>query len=208
MLTERIFAMKQKEMDKLMRHFDTYFHQDDCTVLHPIVMEPHIDALLYKPNEAYPYWKLVTMGASDYKMPAPNNALGNRNEYIMFIDPSEDMTDKEVANWYYNKLLGVARYPIATNTFISYGHSVEWDPNDEEEMVGAYLEMPQIIEDVGILRCKFGLTRTAVCLQVVLLNREEINKLLQIGPEQFSYFLYPDEGRPHFLSERSRSNKF
>ena len=117
--------MNQKEMDKLTKHFDTYFHQSDCTVLHPIVMEPHIDALLYKPSDAYPYWKLVTMGASDYKMPAPKNTLGNRNEYMMFIDPSEDMTNQEVVNWYFNKLLGIAHYPIATKSFITYGHSVD-----------------------------------------------------------------------------------
>ena len=200
--------MNQKEMDKLTKHFDTYFHQSDCTVLHPIAMEPHIDALLYKPNDAYPYWKLITMGASDYKMPAPKNTLGNRNEYMMFLDSGEDMTNQEVANWYFNKLLGIAHYPIATKSFITYGHSVEWAPNDEEEMVSAYLEMPQIVEDVGILRCKLGFMKTAICLQVVLLNREETNKLLQIGPEQFSYFLYPDEGDSHFLCERSRSDKF
>jgi len=200
--------MVQREMEKLTKHFDKYFRQSDCTVIHPIVMEPHIDALLYKPNEAYPFWKLVTMGASDYKMPAPRKTLGDRNEYIMFIDPSEDMTDQEVANWYFNKLLAVALYPLATKSFISYGHSVEWAPDDEEEMVSAYLELPQIVDDVGMLRCKLGLMKTAVCLQVVLLNREETNKLLQIGSEQFSEFLYPEEGTSHFLCERSRSSRF
>lgn len=200
--------MTQKETEKLTQHFDTYFRQSDCTVLHPFAMEPHIDALLYKPNDAYPYWKMVTMGASDYKMPAPKNALGNRNEYMMFVDPSEDMTNREVANWYFNKLMAIARYPIAGKTFITYGHSVEWAPNDQEEMVSAYLEMPQIVEDVGILRSKLGLRKTAICLQVVLLNREETNKLLQIGSQKFSYFLYPKEGDCHFLCERSRSDKF
>ena len=153
--------MTQKEMEKLTKHFDTYFRQNDCTVLHPLVMVPHVDALLYKPNDAYPYWKLVTMGASDYKMPAPKNTLGNRNEYIMFIDPRENMTDPDVANWYFNKLLGVARYPLETNSFITYGHSVEWEA-EGEEMVSAYLEMPQIVEDVGILRCKMGLLKTVI----------------------------------------------
>lgn len=200
--------MNQKQMDTLTRHFDTYFHQSDCTVLHPLELEPHIDALLYKPNDAYPFWKLVTMGASDYKMPAPKNALGDRNEYMMFIDPDEDMTNQEVSNWYFDKLLEIAFYAITSKSFITYGHSVEWAPNDEEEMVAAYLDMPQIIKDVGILRCKLGLMKTAACLQVITLNREETNKLLQIGPEQFSYFLYPDEGKSHFLCERSRSHKF
>lgn len=202
--------MKKKEMDKLIRHFDTYFEQSDCAVLSPITSELQIYGLLYKPNQVYPFWKFVTMGASDYKMPAPKHTLlGNRNEYIMFIDPSEDMTNQDVSNWYFNKLSEIARHPIATNSFVTYGHSIEWASNNEEEMVAAYLELPQIIKEFGILRCKLGLMKTAICLQVVLLNREETNKLLQIGSEQFSYFLYPDKiGRPHFICERSRSEKF
>lgn len=200
--------MKRNEMDRLIKHFDRYFRQSDCMVLHPEGMEPHIDALLYEPNGAYPCWKLVTMGASDYKMPAPEGSLGSRNEYIMFIDPSVDMKDPELANWYFGKLIGIARYPIESGTFISYGHSVEWGGEEGEEMVSAYLEMPQLVEDVGVLRCKLGLLKTAICLQVVLLNRAETDKLLEIGPEEFSYYLYPDEGKAHFLCERKRSEKF
>ena len=61
--------MRVKQMDKLIKHFDTYFEQSDCTVLHPIVDNGfHIDVLVYKPTVEYPFWKLVTMGASDYKM--------------------------------------------------------------------------------------------------------------------------------------------
>ena len=200
--------MKEKEMNKLQQHFDCYFHQNDAVVLHPIVMHPHIDALLYRPNEAYPFWKLATMGASDYKMPGKNVPLGNRNEYIMFIDSGEDLTDKEILIWYFNKLMEVAHYPISSNTFITYGHSIEWAPNDGEEMVAAFLEMPQIIEDTGILRCKLGMGKIAVCLQVIVLNRKETNLLLQKGPEAFSSILYPGEGKCHFLCERHRSEKF
>ena len=200
--------MTLKEMNLLTSHFDRYFQQTDCMVLHPEGMEPHIDALLYKPNEAFPFWKLVTMGASDYKMPAPKNALGNRNEYMMFIAPDVDMTDRETAGWYRNQLLTVALYPLSEKAFVSYGHSMQWRPEDGEEMAGAYLEMPQCIPDVGILRCKLGLFKTAVCLQVVLLNQAEIDRLLEIGSEEFSYFLYPEEGDPHFLCERKRSEKF
>lgn len=200
--------MKQKDMEKLIQHFNTYFRQDNCTVFHPIDMEPHIDALLYKPIDAFPFWKLVTMGASVHKMRAPLISLGNRNEYMMFIDPSEDMTDTEIANWYLDKLLTIARYPITSNAFITYGHCVEWAPDDDEEMVSAFLEMPQIIGDAGILHCKIGLMKTVTCLQAVLLNREETNRLLKIGPMEFSNFLYPDQGCFHYLSERSRSKKF
>ena len=200
--------MNTKEMDKLIRHFDAYFGQSEPTVLHNEGMVPHIDVLVYKPNEKYPYWKLCTMGASDYKMSAPKHALGDRNEYMMFVEAEEDMTDREVAGWYASQLLETALYAVSTKSFVTYGHSMEWPVEDGEEMVGAYLEMPQLIEDVGVLRCKLGLLKTAICLQVVLLTRAEIDKLMEIGPEEFSYFLYPDEGKLHFLSQRKRTDQF
>ena len=67
--------MKTKEMEKLIRHCDTYFAQDDCIVLHPIADNGlHIDVLLYKPNDKYNFWKTfdddfegkncITMGIS------------------------------------------------------------------------------------------------------------------------------------------------
>lgn len=202
--------MNVKEMDILTAHFDKYFEQNDCTVLHPTVnMNPHIDALLYSPTEKYPFWKLVTMGASDHKMKAPKNALGNRNEYIMAISPDENMSDPNIANWYYSILLEVAMYPVMTGTFISYGHSMEWPAEEGEEMVGAYIEFPQMIENPEVLRCKLGVFKSAICLLVVLINNREKEKLLEGGSENFSYFLFPeDEEHCHFLSEQTRTDNF
>lgn len=57
--------MNVKEMDKLAAHFNKYFGQDDCNVLHLFDLTPHIDTLLYKPTEKYPFWKMVSMGAGD-----------------------------------------------------------------------------------------------------------------------------------------------
>ena len=111
--------MKTKEMDKLIKHFDTYFEQDDSTVLHPIVDDGlHIDVLMYAPNEKYPFWKLVTMGASDYKMPPIQNTVGLNNEYIMFIDSEIDLTDKEVLNKF-NKFKIMFEYISLDQEYIS-----------------------------------------------------------------------------------------
>ncbi|MBQ2810531.1 MAG: suppressor of fused domain protein [Clostridia bacterium] len=203
--------MKIKEMDKLTKHFDTYFEQSDCLVIHPVVdCGEHIDVLLYEPSEKYPFWKLVTMGASDYKMPSIDNTIANRNEYIMFVDASEDLTKIEIVGWYHEKLLSVAQFASSNSTHITYGHSFEWendDPNDE--MVGAFIEFPQVIENANVLRCKLGMIKTIACLQVVLLNDDELKKLLEIGPQEFSEYLYPNNnGRAHFLCERHRSERF
>ena len=103
----------------------------------------------------------------------------------------------------------VAFYPILNHCYITYGHSIEWKPEVGEEMVCAYLELPQVIPDPGVLRCKLGLLKTVICLQVILLTREETNKLLEIGSEQFSCYLYPENGTAsHFICELHRSEKF
>ena len=203
--------MKIKEMERLTRHMDHYFGQSDSLVLHPIVDNGfHIDVLLYKPTERYPFWKLVTMGASDYKMPKLPHMLGRFNEYMMFVDKDEDLGDRDVVAWYYAKLMMIASYARAHSVHITYGDSIEWGNDDpESEMMAAYIEMPQIIPNTGVLRCKLGLFKTVICLQTILLNQVDLNQLKKIGPEAFSYYLYPEHnGKPHFLAEKHRSERF
>lgn len=204
--------MKNCEMNKLMAHCSHYFQQGEPRVIHnPTLVNPHIDVLLYEPSEAFPFWKMVTMGASDFKMPDAPKPFGNRNEYMMFVDGSVDLEDRDVTEWYYNRLMEVAFYPIEEKCCITYGHSLEWGEYEEEpsDIVGAFIEMPQILEDIESLKCKTGPFKTITCLQVVLLTRAEIDQLMEIGPEAFSAFLYPEEGgEMHYLSERYRSEKF
>ena len=203
--------MKLREMEKLTAHFDAYFGQTDSMVLHPVVdMDPHIDTLLYEPNEAYPWWKLVTMGASDYRMPVKKAPLGDRNEYIMLVDPAENLRDAATVNRYLHLLMEVALYPPLNRQYITYGHSLEWEPAEGEEMVGAFLEFPQIVPDPSVVRCRLGLGKTAACLLVVPLTRAELDRLLEIGPEAFSLWLFPEEENApqHFLSEVKRSARF
>lgn len=202
--------MRSAEADKFIKHINSYLGQDDVNVIHsgnPYIS--NISLLKYPPTEKYPFWKLVTMGASDFRMPKLPGSLGDRNEYIMFIDPSVDMNDLEVAGWYFGQLVEVAIYPKMEDVHVTYAHSMEWPASDDSDMEGAFLEMPQVIDDPGILRCKLGLMKTVVCLQVVLLTRKEIDSMLKLGQQAFSEYLYPEDGsRPHFLCERYRTEKF
>lgn len=203
--------MKIKEMDALIKHFDKYFEQSDCRVLHPIVDDGfHIDILMYKPSQKYPFWKFVTMGASDYRMPETSKTLGLFNEYIMFIDQDEDLEDEEVLSWYHCNLLNVATFAYYNKTHITYGHSFEWkNESPDDEMIAAFIELPQVIENADVVRCKMSMFKTIVCLQVVLLNKEELSNLMKIGPHAFSEYLYPENGSArHFLSQRHRTAKF
>ncbi len=202
--------MNVKQQDKLIAHFDKYFGQDNANVFHPDEhIKPHIDVLCYPPNEAYPFWKLVTMGASDYKMPKAAGSLGNRNEYMMFIDMDENLLRNEIWPWYLMQLMDIAMYSRNTKIPVTYGHSMEWAPEEDSDIAGAFLEMPQIVADPGILHCKLSPFKTAICLQAVLLTKPEIDNLLKIGHQAFSDYLYPKENGPsHYLSQKHRSEKF
>lgn len=192
--------MKVSEIEKLTNHYDKYFQQDDCIVLHPDSKRFHIDAALYPPTDRYPFWKLATIGASDYEMKG-KNSLGNRNEYMLFIDPSVDMKDKITAVKYYDLLLKTALFPVNNGVFVSYGHSLEFADESSSEIVGVFLELPQAIEDTGVLRCKLSLFKKAICLQVIPLDKQALERLLKEGNEEFSYtYAYPDnEDEAHWM---------
>ena len=107
-------------------------------------------------------------------------------------------------------IVSIRSYAKFNKTHITYAHSFEWendDPNDE--MIAAFIELPQAIPNTGLLHCKMGRFKTVTCLQAILLNKNELNQLKEVGPQAFSEYLYPqnDEKR-HFLSERHRSEKF
>ena len=142
--------MNISEIEKITRHYDKYFQQDNCIVLHPKEAKLHIDAVLYAPTEHYPFWKFATVGACDYKMKG-KNSLSNRNEYMLFIDPSVDMNDKLTAIKYYDLLVKTALFPYYNNTLISYGHSLEFADENLTGVVGAFLELPQAIDDTGLV---------------------------------------------------------
>ena len=203
--------MTTKQMERFTQHCNKYFRQKNDRVLHSVAMNDlHIDILLYEPTEEFPYWKMVTMGASDYKMPPAKGAIAMRNEYIMLVDQGVNMHDKDAALWYCRKLWMIARYAFENKINITYGHSLEWQNEDDaDEMVAAFIEFPQVF-DPGILHYKSGLFTDIACLLVVLLNKSELDQLMKIGPQQFSEYLFPeDENAPtHFLSERNRSERF
>ena len=193
--------MKISEMKKITKHYDTYFQQTDCVVLHPCFDEEiHIDALLYKPDEFYPFWKLATMGAGDCAMKG-KNTLGNRNEYMLFIDPAVEMYDQETAAKYYDILIRTALFACKNNCFVSYGHSIEFTDENNATLAGVYLELPQAVMDTGILRCRLSPFKKVICLQVIPLDRQEFDQLLKVGSEEFSYtYTYPEQDeKPHWL---------
>lgn len=87
--------MKSKRQQKLYDHYKTVFGEEPIFSLKlkknvlPTDMKP-ITTLVFKPTDEMPFWKLCTIGASDYLMPERNIGFGRkanrRNEYYSLKD--------------------------------------------------------------------------------------------------------------------------
>ena len=60
----------------------------------------HVTTFVFCPTKEMPFWKLCTIGASDYMMPKRNIGCGRlanrRNEYMMFISPQVEISQSSV----------------------------------------------------------------------------------------------------------------
>ena len=88
--------METKRHQKLYEHYENILGQKSSFSLKlkknvlSNEMKP-VTTLVFEPTEDMPFWKLCTIGASDYLMPERNIGWGRkanrRNEYMMFISP-------------------------------------------------------------------------------------------------------------------------
>ena len=201
--------MRRAEMDRWAAHCSRCFHADDekdCIVFHPRNHRKlHIDMLLFPPNKAYPFYKLCTMGASDYKLPL---TLCHRNEFVMFLSEQEALSQQQTLEFFCDVLLTVALYPAENHFTLNFGHSIVWGKQAGTDMEAAFLDLPYPIQDPGFAKCRLSPVKETRCLQVTLLTREETEQMRTLGPEKFYDFLYPSQGKAHFLSQRFRDSLF
>ena len=103
------FNVTNKKHQKLYDHYVETFKQKPvfCLRLKKNVlsneMKP-ITTLVFEPSKDMPFWKLCTIGASDYLMPERDIGWGRkanqRNEYMMLIDPEVEIS-QEKTGWRY-----------------------------------------------------------------------------------------------------------
>lgn len=206
--------MNTDAMEKLIAHFERCFGQETDTVLHSTAgTDPHIDVLVFAPTQKYPFWKLCTMGASDCKMPKREGVRYGKtaspyNEYVMFLDPSLRVEkDSDDWKWYWKVLMETALFPFRSGEALVATDTV--DLGLDGPMKGVVLLFPEAVEDTSVLRCRLGLGKTAVCLQVMPVTSEEMDERLRRGDEGgdwlYERFYAHDPGTPdRFLAQTVR----
>lgn len=201
--------MEQKEQKRFIRHCEKYFGQK-CKgkLAQQGNYEIEVEVLLFAPNKKYPFWKMVTMGVSDYQMPNANPALPDRNEYMLFFDKyvlvEEGRTDWF---WYYEFLMRTATYAYFNKCYVSFAHSIDINTREQTDMVAANILLPEVIRDTKILRCKLAKDKTCACLQVMPITEDELQEKLKIGAKNFVDKFYPQDGEMMFLAEKKRKGE-
>lgn len=169
--------MKSKKHQKLYEHYVGVLGEEPIfgmqlkkEVLSDVAeqMKP-ITTHVFKPTDELPFWKLCTIGASDYFMPEREIGWGRkanrRNEYMMFISPEvevSDPTDNENADtgWLFlNSLLwATAEYAFNQKDNITVSDTI--DMGLDGKYRGVVLLLPEVFKTPRIVKCYITKTST------------------------------------------------
>ncbi len=102
--------------------FEKVFHEIES-------QDIHVDIAVIPPTEDKPYYTLVTMGLSAYKMHTPHDLDGQNLEYAeIFVRlPADWQVGEEDENWYWpiRTLKMLAHLPFDNRTWLGWGHTIQ-----------------------------------------------------------------------------------
>lgn len=138
----------KKEMETVDRFVSQSFGEFD-NVFHEIVSpDIHVDILFIPPAEDRNYYTLVTMGMGAHKMNVPPELAEYKLERaeLLITLPADWVIPEKDEKWYWpiRLLKSTARLPIACDTWLGWGHSVDNQEAyaDNTEFCGALLIEP------------------------------------------------------------------
>ena len=171
----------EEEMNAVEEHIQQYFGKFE-NVFHELDSpDIHVDICVVPPSEERNYYTLVTMGMGAHRMNVPEELAEyklERAELAIALPGNWKLKHEDLKNerWYWpiRLLKTLARLPIASDTWLGFGHTMdnEDDFAKDTKLCAAMLTGPQDTED-----------GSEVC---ILPNGEEVN-FYQVIP------LYRDE---------------
>ena len=172
----------EEEMEAIEGHIQQYFG-DFENVFHELASpDIHVDICVVQPSAERDYYTLVTMGMGAHRMNVPEELAEyklERAELAIALPKDwklkqEDMRDER---WYWpiRLLKTLARLPIASDTWLGFGHTMD---NEEDfakgtKLCAAILTGPQDTED-GSEVCILPSGEEVNFYQVIPLYRDEL----------------------------------
>ena len=192
------------------RHIEKYFGTIE-NVFHELVSpDIHVDVCMIPPEGERDYFTLVTMGMGAHRMNVPEELAEYKLERaeLAIALPSdwklaqESMKDEK---WYWpvRLLKTLARLPIASDTWLGWGHTTDNRKPFTEgtRLCAAVLTDPQNIEENGFV-CQLPDGEEVNFYQVIPLYREEKDYKLEHGAQDLLELI----GAAGFVASPDRKN--
>ena len=172
----------EEEMEAVEGHIEQYFGKVE-NVFHELVSpDIHVDICVVPPSEERDYCTLVTMGMGAHRMNVPEELAEYKLERaeLAIALPADWKLDQESMKdekWYWpiRLLKSLARLPIASDTWLGFGHTMdnEEDFAKDTKLCAAILTGPQDTED-GSEVCILPSGEEVNFYQVIPLYRDEL----------------------------------
>ena len=177
----------EEEMEAVEGHIDQYFGNVE-NVFHEIVSpDIHVDICIVPPTEERDYYTLVTMGMGAHRMNVPAELAEYKLERaeLAIALPADWKLDQESMKdekWYWpiRLLKSLARLPIASDTWLGFGHTMDNKENFAEntKLCAAILTGPQSTEEGGEV-CTLPGGEEVNFYQVIPLYEDELDYKLE-----------------------------
>ena len=172
----------EEEMEAIEGHIQQYFGKFE-NVFHELSSpDIHVDICVVPPSEERDYYTLVTMGMGAHRMNVPEELAEyklERAELAIALPGNWKLKHEDLKNerWYWpiRLLKALARLPIASDTWLGFGHTMdnEEDFAKDTKLCAAILTGPQDTED-GSEVCILPSGEEVNFYQVIPLYREEL----------------------------------
>ena len=177
----------EEEMEAVEEHIEQYFGKFE-NVFHELVSpDIHVDICVVPPSEERDYCTLVTMGMGAHRMNVPEELAEyklERAELAIALPADWKLVQESMQDerWYWPiRLLKVlARLPIASDTWLGFGHTMDNKENFAEntKLCAAILTGPQSTEEGGEV-CTLPGGEEVNFYQVIPLYEDELDYKLE-----------------------------
>ena len=177
----------EEEMEAVEGHIEQYFGKVE-NVFHEIVSpDIHVDICMVPPTEERDYYTLVTMGMGAHRMNVPEELAEYKLERaeLAIALPADWKLDQESMKdekWYWpiRLLKSLARLPIASDTWLGFGHTMDnqEDFAENTKLCAAILTGPQGTQD-GSEVCPLPGGEEINFYQVIPLYADELDYKLE-----------------------------
>ena len=179
----------EEEMEAIEGHIQQYFGEFEH-VFHELVSpDIHVDICVVPPSEERGYYTLVTMGMGAHRMNVPEELAEyklERAELVIALPPDWKLDGESMKGerWYWpiGLLKVLARLPIASDSWLGFGHTMDKESPfaEDTELCAAILTGPQGmgVGDGGEV-CTLPSGEEVNFYQVIPLYRDEMEYKLE-----------------------------